>query len=94
MPEPLDLIHVAHLARLDLTADELRRYRSQLADILAYVEKLNALDVSGIEPTAHAAPAFDVMRPDRAGPSLPRSAVLANAPQKTADQFLVPKVVD
>ncbi len=94
MPEPLDLTHVAQLARLDLTEEELTRYSTQLGDILSYVDKLNELDVTGIEPTAHAAAVFDVLRPDRPRPSLPREDALGNAPKKTTDQFLVPKVVE
>jgi aspartyl-tRNA(Asn)/glutamyl-tRNA(Gln) amidotransferase subunit C len=77
-----------------LTDAEVSTYEAQLADILGYVQKLETLDVSGIEPMAHASPVFDVMREDVARESLDRDEALANAPAKTSDQFLVPKVVE
>ena len=96
-PEPpiLDVRYVADLARLDLSPAEAQRYGTQLADILGYVAQLQAVDVEGIEPTAHANPLVNVLRPDRCAPCLDRAAVLANAPAVVDDQFIkVPAVID
>ena len=90
----IDVRHIANLARLELTDEEVATYDAQLADILGYVQKLESLDVSGIEPMAHASPVFDVMREDTPRESLDREEALRNAPAKTSDQFLVPKVVE
>ena len=90
----LDIRYVANLARIALTDDEATTFGVQLEKILGYVKQLETLDVSGIEPTAHAAPLFDVVREDSVCPSVGVEATLANAPQKTADQFLVTKVVE
>ncbi len=91
----MDVRDVAHLARIELTDDEAKRYQGQIEDILKYVEQLNAIDVEGIEATAHAAPVFDVIREDIAtGQSISQEAVLANAPATAHDQIKMPKVVD
>lgn len=91
----MDVRDVAHLARIELTDDEATRYQSQIEDILKYVEQLNAIDVDGIEATAHAAPVFDVIREDIAtGQSISQEEVLANAPETAHDQIKMPKVVD
>jgi len=86
---------VAHLARLALTDEEADRYGSQLEHILEHIEKLNELDLDGIEPTAHAMPLHDVYRDDVAHEScLEQEEVLANAPAQAHDQIKMPKVVD
>lgn len=90
----MDICAVAYLARLELSADEQARYGAQLGDILRYVEQLQEVDVTGIEPTAHALPRFNVTRPDVVQPSLPLEAVLRNAPAHRQDLFVVPKIVD
>jgi len=91
----VDVRYVADLARLALSDDEVRRYSAELDAILQYVAQLSELDVEGIEPTAHAMPLVNVMRPDTAGPSLPRDVVLANAPAAAEGQWLqVPPVLD
>ena len=86
--------HVARLARLQLTDPELDRYEKQLGAILDYIAKLEKLDVSGAEPLVHPAESSNVFREDVPRPSLPRTDVLKNAPEKTGDFFIVPKVVE
>lgn len=90
----LDIRAVAHLARVELTAEEAARYGAQLDDILHYVNQLAEVDVSGVEPTAHALPRVNVMRPDQVSASLPREEALRNAPARGQDLFLVPKIVE
>lgn len=85
---------VAHLARIALSDEEAARYQAQVDQILHYVEQLNAIDVEGIEPTAHAGAVFDVVREDVARESLSQEAALHNAPAKAHDQFRMPKVVE
>lgn len=94
MPDPhIDVRHVARLARLELSEQEVAVFESQLDAILAHVEQLSKLDVEGIEPTAHPAPVFDRTDPDEPRPGLAREAALGNAPDQAAGQFRVPKVV-
>lgn len=92
--ERKDVEHVAHLARLHLTEEELGRFHKQLDNILQYVEKLNEADTSGVEPLAHAAPAGNVFREDEVKPSLERSAALAEAPDSDGYVFRVPRIID
>ena len=89
-----DVEHVAMLARLELSDDEKQAMTAQLGDILGYVEKLNELDTTAIEPTAHILPVRNVLRDDVLRPSLDAAAVLANAPKRTGDLFQVPRVVE
>ena len=91
-----DIDRIAELARLELGAEEKAAYTAQLGDILAYVEKFAELDLEGIEPTAHAHPTGNVVREDAADPDrcLGTELTLSNAPEKSGDQFRVPKVVD
>ena len=89
-----DVEHVARLARLHLTDSELERMRAQLDAILAYIDKLTALDVEGVEPTSHAVPLVNVMRPDALAPSLSQSDALANAPDRAGEFFRVPRIIE
>ena len=89
-----DVEHVARLARLHLTDDELERMRVQLDAILAYIDKLKALDVEGVEPTSHAVPLVNVMRPDAVIESLPQAEALANAPDRAGEFFRVPRIIE
>ena len=89
-----DVKYVAHLARIALTDDEQEKFGAQLSNILGYIEKLNQLDVSGIEPTAHAVPLVNVFRPDEIRPSLPNAEALRNAPASANGLFMVPKIVE
>jgi len=86
--------HVARLARLELTPEELGRYGQQLGAILDYIAKLEKLDVAGLEPLTHAAEAANVFRPDLPVPCLPRSEALKNAPERSDDFFIVPKIIE
>jgi aspartyl-tRNA(Asn)/glutamyl-tRNA(Gln) amidotransferase subunit C len=90
----LDVRYVAELARIELSDEEITTFQGQLGRILEYMKQLDALDVSGIEPTAHATPIYDVMRADEPHTPLDRELTLGNAPRKTEDQFMVPKVVE
>ena len=89
-----DIKYVAHLARIELSPEEEKKLASQVGNILGYIEKLNELDVSGVEPTAHAVPLINVTRPDQTGPSLSREDALRNAPAKANGLFIVPKIVE
>lgn len=89
-----DVKPLAHLARLALTEAELADYAAQLERILDYVEKLNEVEVEGIEPTAHANPVYDMLREDAARPGFGVEKALSNAPRKAQEQFVVPKVVE
>jgi len=85
---------VAKLARLQLTDEELDRYGGQLGAILDYIAKLEKLDVSGLEPLSQAVDTENIFRADEPRPSLPRDAALQNAPEKTGDFFIVPKIIE
>jgi aspartyl-tRNA(Asn)/glutamyl-tRNA(Gln) amidotransferase subunit C len=89
-----DVKYTAHLARLALTPDEEKKLGAQLGNILGYIEKLRELDVSGVEPTAHAVPLVNVTRTDKIRPSLPHDEALRNAPKKSGGLFVVPKIVE
>ena len=86
--------YVAHLARLSLTPEEEQKFGAQLGQVLGYIEKLKEVDVSQVEPTAHAVPLVNVTRPDVVRPSLPTEEALRNAPLKSNGLFVVPKIVE
>jgi aspartyl-tRNA(Asn)/glutamyl-tRNA(Gln) amidotransferase subunit C len=73
--------HIAHLARLELSKEELEKYSRQLSDILSYMDKLNELDTSNIEPTSHVIPLKNVFREDKAQITLSVDEALKNAPE-------------
>ena len=85
--------HVAKLARLALREDQLAKYAPQLGAILQYIEQINKIDKSGVEPMAHALPLHNVFRDDVVEPSLPLEEVLKNAPQTDGPFFKVPKII-
>ncbi len=89
-----DVQHVARLARLELAATELVRMQSELNNILAYIDKLRAVDTAGVEPTSHAVPLTNVMREDEPRPSFPLADMLANAPEAAGDFFRVPRIIE
>jgi len=89
-----DVEHVARLARLELRSEEKERMRRELDAVLAYIDKLRAVDTEGVEPTSHAVPLTNVMRDDTPRPSLPRDEMLANAPDPHGDFFRVPKIIE
>jgi aspartyl-tRNA(Asn)/glutamyl-tRNA(Gln) amidotransferase subunit C len=86
--------HVARLARLELSDAEKELFTGQLDGILAYVDKLNKLDTSGIVPTAHAVPMENAFREDVVTASLGVERALANAPDRSESFFRVPKVIE
>ncbi len=97
MAEKLDVQQVrkvAKLARLDLTDQEIGEFTTQLGAILEYVEKMNELDTSDVEPLAHCLPVHNVFRDDQICPSLGTEKALANAPDRDGDFFKVPKILD
>jgi aspartyl-tRNA(Asn)/glutamyl-tRNA(Gln) amidotransferase subunit C len=89
-----DIQYVAHLARIALTPDEQIKLAAQLGGILGYIEKLKELDVTNVEPTAHAVPLVNVTRADEIRPSLPHAEALRNAPSQAGGLFIVPKIVE
>lgn len=89
-----DVKYIAHLARIQLSPEEEQRLGAQLGNILEFMEKLKTLDVSAVEPTAHAVPTVNVTRPDEMRPSLPHEAALRNAPARANGLFVVPKIVE
>jgi aspartyl-tRNA(Asn)/glutamyl-tRNA(Gln) amidotransferase subunit C len=93
VPE-IDVKYVAHLARISLTPEEEKQIGAQLGKILVHIEKLREVDVSQVEPTAHAVPLINVARADVVQPSLPTEEALRNAPAKANGLFLVPKIVE
>ena len=86
--------HIAKLARLDLSDDEVRLFAAQLGRILAYVQQLEQVDVTGVEPLAHPLPLTNVLRDDEPHTPLPVEAALGNAPQREGSFFRVPTVLD
>lgn len=90
----IDVKYVAHLARIGLTPAEEQKLSAHLNSILGYIEKLKELDVTKVEPTAHAVPMVNVMRADEVRPSLPHDAAMSNAPAQANGLFLVPKIVE
>lgn len=84
--------HVARLARLSLTEDELELFTGQLAQVLDHAADVAALDLAGVPPTAHPLPVENVLRPDEVRPGLDRAEVLAAAPQVEDDRFRVPRI--
>ena len=90
----IDVKYVAHLARLHLTPEEETKFGEQLGQVLGYIEKLKELDVSSVEPTAHAMPLVNVTRPDQIRPSLPHEDALRSAPAQSNGLFIVPKIVE
>lgn len=92
--DDIDVNYVAHLARLALTPEEARKFGEQLGGVLGYIDKLKQVDVTGIEPTAHAFPLVNVTRPDAIRPSMDHELALQNAPATAYGLFMVPKIVE
>lgn len=93
-PKPIDVCYVANLARLDLTEAEVVEFQGQLDHIVAYFEQLRAIDVEGVEPTAHATEIQNVFREDEPHQGLDRETVLNNAPSHSSDLIKVPTIVE
>jgi aspartyl-tRNA(Asn)/glutamyl-tRNA(Gln) amidotransferase subunit C len=86
--------HVARLARLSFTDEELDRFAHQLSDILAYAEQVSALATEDVPPTAHAIPLKNVFRPDEIKPSLSQQKALSTAPEIEQGRFKVPRIME
>ena len=90
MIERDQVLHVARLARLRLSEEEVERMTGELSGILEHVDRISNLDLEGVEPTSHVVALENVLRPDEPRPSLPREAALANAPEPLNGAFRVP----
>ena len=90
----LDIDRVAHLARIALTPEEKSAYAAQLGDVLKHIEQLKQVDVSGVEPTAHAFAVENVWADDVARAGLSAEDALRNAPAQRNNMIVVPKVVE
>jgi aspartyl-tRNA(Asn)/glutamyl-tRNA(Gln) amidotransferase subunit C len=94
MIDKKEVEHVARLARLTYTPEEIELFTHQLNAILNYFEQLKELDTTGIEPTSHAIPLSNVFKEDKVKDSLTVDATLSNAPDKKKDSFRVPKIIE
>lgn len=88
-----DMEHIAHLARLTLSEDELERTTHQIDTILMYVAKLEELDTREVKPTTHVFAVCNAFREDRVQKSLTLHEALFNAPQQNGEMFVVPKIL-
>ena len=88
------VLHVAKLAHLDLTDEEVERFREQLSAILEAVSKVSELDLGDVPPTSHPLDLVNVWREDEPAPSLPAEDVFANAPDREDDFFKVPPTTE
>ena len=96
MPERLttdEVAHVARLARLDLTDEEVALFAEQLAAVLDHAADVDSLDIADVPPTAHPLPLANMFRPDEPRPSLDRDEVLAQAPASEDGRFRVPRIL-
>ena len=96
MAQPIskqDVAHVARLARLALSDEELERFTSQLASVLEHAADIEALDIDNVPATAHPFPLANVFRDDVPRPCLDRDEVLAQAPEVEADRFRIPRIL-
>ncbi|MBS3947497.1 MAG: Asp-tRNA(Asn)/Glu-tRNA(Gln) amidotransferase subunit GatC [Dethiobacter sp.] len=89
-----EVVHVARLAMLEISGEEVALYTQQLNAILEYADKLKSLETEGVEPTAHVLPLRNVFREDEIRPGLPREEALANAPAEEEGLFRVPRVME
>ncbi len=90
----MDIEKVARLARLELSEEEKETFANQLEQILTYMEQLNRIDTTGVEPTSHAIPIQNAFREDEARPSFRRDEVLGIAPEQEAGHFKVPRIIE
>lgn len=89
-----DVEHVAHLARLGLTEEEIDRFQDQLSAILDAFRTIQEVDTAAIPPTAQVIPLRNVMREDTVRPSFSKEAILKNAPRREDDFFKIPPVLE
>ena len=93
-PDAMDVPYLARLARIAITPEEAVLFSGQLENVLTHIEQINQLDLTGIEPMAHAISVFDVVREDVISESLPKETILAQAPHNANGLFMVPKVLE
>ena len=89
-----DVEYVANLSRLELNDADMENFAPDLQEILSYIDKLNELDTTDVEPTAHVLPLKNVKRNDEIKPSLTNEAALKSAPETSDNFFLVPPVIE
>jgi aspartyl-tRNA(Asn)/glutamyl-tRNA(Gln) amidotransferase subunit C len=89
-----EVLHVARLARLSFSPEEIERFTEQLSDILSYMEKLQELDTEDVEPTSHVLPITNVFKEDEVHPSWKRERMLAGGPSVEHGHYKVPKIVE
>ena len=87
------ILHVAHLARLELDESAIEKFAGQIGTVLEYVDQLQAVDTEGVKPTSHAISLTNAFREDRQRDHMETEKALANAPEKEDGSFVVPKVV-
>src|SRR5436305_7784666 len=90
MLDRAQVLHVARLARLQLTDEEIDRMSSELSNVLGHFEKIQELDLEGVSPTSHVIDVSNALRPDEHTPSLPAEVALASAPEPLQGGFGVP----
>jgi aspartyl-tRNA(Asn)/glutamyl-tRNA(Gln) amidotransferase subunit C len=90
----MDIEKVARLARLELSEEDKVTFRNQLEQILTYMEQLNRLDTTGVEPTSHAIPIHNAFREDETRPSFPREEVLNISPDQENGHLRVPRIIE
>jgi aspartyl-tRNA(Asn)/glutamyl-tRNA(Gln) amidotransferase subunit C len=90
MLDQSQVLHVARLARLELSEDEVDRMAAELSNVLDHIEKIRELDLEGVPPTSHVIDVVNALRADEPEPSLPRDVILAAAPEPLGDGFGVP----
>lgn len=90
----MDIEHLSLLARLNLSDDEKQLFSRQVDSIIDYINTLNELDTSDVEPTAHILPMKNVFREDTLKVSLPREKAMQNAPKKNDEFYRVPKIIE
>ncbi len=86
--------HMAELARIDLSQEEVHRYQDQLRAVLGYMDRVKSVDVTGVEPLFHVGEITGGMREDVSRESLSPESAVSNAPEKDGNRFVVPKVVE
>ena len=90
----MEIEHLTLLARLNLSDDEKRLFSRQVGSIIDYINKLNELDTTGVEPTAHVLPMKNIFREDTLRPSLSLEKALQNAPERNESFYRVPKIIE
>jgi len=91
---PIDIAHVARLARIALTDEESARFSAQFSRLFEFIRELQALDVTRVHATAQVIPLHDVVRPDEVSPCLDHEAALANAPDREGPYFKMPRILE